>query len=247
MSGVVAIGSGQAHLWVADPDELGRAGYLSGYLGVLSLAERERMTRFHFERDRQAFVAARGLVRTALSACVASVPPAAWEFGHNEHGKPEIAAPAITPALRFNISHARGLVACLLTVQTDCGVDVETLDHATDVSRLAGKVLSPAEYARLLSAPAHARRELFFGYWTLKEAYVKARGCGISLPLDRCAFEFRPEGIRAELDPSLNDDGAEWQFAQWSPTKKHLLAVALRGGRSAAYRIVRHDLPPGLT
>jgi 4'-phosphopantetheinyl transferase len=247
MSSVITIESGQAHVWVADPGELCRAGLLSGYLDILSPAERERMGRFCFERDRLTFLAAHGLVRKALSSCVPSVPPGDWEFIHNEHGKPEIAAPPVTPALRFNISHTRGLVACLLTVRLDCGVDVETLDHVADVGRLAGRVLSPTEQARLLSAPAHAQRELFFGYWTLKEAYVKARGCGISIPLDKCTFEFRPEGISIRFDPSLNDDGAGWQFAQWSPTERHLLAVALRGGWAATCRVVRHELPPGLT
>lgn len=247
MNGVVTTGTEQAHLWVADPDELAGTGHLSGYLDILSPAERERMRRFYFERDRLAFLAARGLVRTALSWCVPSVPPGVWEFAYTERGRPEVAAPDVRPVLRFNISHTRGLVACLLTAHIDCGVDVEKLDRVADFLRLAHKVLSAAEYESLLAAPAHARHELFFGYWTLKEAYVKARGCGISMPLDKCAFEFRPDGIRPAFDPSLDDDGAGWQFAQWSPTEEHLLAVALRRGRAAACRIVHHRRPPGLS
>jgi 4'-phosphopantetheinyl transferase len=247
MSDMVMSDPEQAHLWVVDPHELGRIGYLSSYLGILSPDERDRMQRLYFERDRLAFLAAHGLARTALSSCVPSVPPEVWAFRHTEYGRPEVASPRVRPVLRFNISHTHRLVACLVTVQIDCGIDVEMLDRAIDVSRLSTKVLSPVEYARLQAVPAHAQHELFFEYWTLKEAYAKARGFGISIPLDKCTFEFHPGGIRARFDFSLNDNATDWQFEQWSPTENHFVAAALRGGRVTTHQIVRHHLPPAFT
>jgi 4'-phosphopantetheinyl transferase len=247
MSDVATIGPDEAHLWVVDPGELERTGHLSWYSGMLSPPERERLRQFSFERDRLAFLAGRGLARTALSACVPSVPPQAWEFAYTMFGRPEVAAPRVRPVLRFNISHTHRLVACLVVAEVDCGVDVEALDRAADVNGLADRVLSPAEHATLSALPDQVRPALFFRYWTLKEAYLKARGCGISMPLDKCAFEFSPNGIRAWFDAPLDDDSTKWQFVQWSPREGHLLAVALHRGRAAAYRIVRHALPPGLS
>nr|ASV46812.1 4'-phosphopantetheinyl transferase [uncultured bacterium]ASV47024.1 4'-phosphopantetheinyl transferase [uncultured bacterium] len=243
----MTIGREQAHLWACEPDELARTGHLSRYVGILSPAERDRMQRFVFERDRLAYLAAHGLARMALSSCVPSVSPEVWEFNATERGKPEIAAPLVRPVLRFNISHTCGLVACLVVAEADCGVDVEMFDRPTDVTRLAKNVLSPGEYWRLSTFPAPERAKIFFRYWTLKEAYVKARGGGISLPLDKCTFEFHREGIRVWFDSLLDDNAASWQFAQWSPTEKHLLAVALRGGPRADYRIVSHRGPPDRT
>jgi 4'-phosphopantetheinyl transferase len=239
------MGGEQVHLWVLDPTQLDTSGHLSKYVGIISPAERARMERFHFQRDRMAFLAAHGLVREALSQFVPSVPPSLWEFRQTEKGRPEIAAPRLGTALRFNISHTRGLVACLVSLKVDCGVDVDTLDRVVNIARLAGKVLSPTERSQLLSVPAYRQNELFFSYWTLKEAYAKARGCGMHMPFHKCAFEFSSEGILAHFDASLNDEEKEWQFAQWSPTEKHLVAVALRRPRAAVCRIIYHRSPPG--
>ncbi len=235
----------QAHAWALAPEQLDASGHLSKYAGIVSPAERERMQRFHFRLDSMAFLAAHGLAREALSQFEPSVPPSLWEFRYTEKGRPEIAAPRVGPALRFNISHTRGLVACVVTLNADCGVDVETLDRAVDIGLLADGVLSPIERSQLAAAPPHRRNEVFFTYWTLKEAYAKARGCGLHMPFNKCAFEFRSEGILAHFDASLQDQETEWQFAQWSPKESHLMAIALRYPRAAACRIICHRYPPG--
>jgi len=164
MNNLSTINREHAHVWVLDPCKLRRTGHLLRYLSILSSAERRRMQRFHFEQDRLAFLAAYGLARLALTSCAPSVPPEVWEFGHVEHGRPEIVAPRVKSVLRFNISHTPHLVACLVTVQIDCGIDVETLDRAVDIGWFADKVLSPAEYARILAVPAHAERDLSLRY-----------------------------------------------------------------------------------
>lgn len=208
----------EAHVWTADPAKI-------DFLDVLSAVERARMQRFLFERDRLSYMAAHGLVRLALSTFL-PVAPEAWVFHYDASGKPEI----VDSPLRFNISHTHGLVACVIATEIDCGIDVERLNRPTDIHSLAKKVLSPAERAALFAAPESAQPERFFAYWTLKEAYVKARGCGISIPLDRCSFEPRLTLV--------DDDPDDWQFERWSPTSQHVLAVALRsGGRKR--RIVR--------
>ena len=113
----------QAHVWVLNPEHLDASGHLSKYAGIVSPAEQERIRRFRFPRDGMAFLAAHGLARAALSQFEPSVPPDRWEFRATEKGRPEMGAP-IGSALRFNISHTRGLVACVVTRNVDCGVDV---------------------------------------------------------------------------------------------------------------------------
>ena len=89
----------------------------------------------------------------------------------------------------------------------------ETLDRVVDIGLLADSVLAPAERSRLLSAPASRRNELFLSCWTLKEAYAKARGLGLHMPFEKCAFEFSSEGILVHLDASLDDEETDWHFA----------------------------------
>src|ERR1700756_1712720 len=92
----------QVHVWVLDPTRLETSGHLSKYLGIISPTERTRMERFHFQRDRMAFLAAHGLAREALSQFMPSVQPYLWEYRQTEAGRPEIAAPLLGRALRFN-------------------------------------------------------------------------------------------------------------------------------------------------
>lgn len=202
------------------------------------------MASFRFESDRAAYAAAHLLLRSALTWCAPGIPPATWELTSDRLERPEVVAPNTCPKLRFNISHTRSLVACLVTREIDCGVDVEVRRQVEDMEALAARVLSPAELSGLMALPESLRPTRFFSYWTLKEAYVKARGLGLSLPLDAVSFDLGVEGIGITIDPSLNDHGRDWQFEQWAPTEHHILAVAIKSGPSPGARVVRHPECP---
>lgn len=229
---------GEAHVWTADPAALSEAEEAELSEGVLCAAERARLRRLRFPRDRRLFVAAHALLRFALSGCVPQVPPTAWTFTTARHGRPELAPPH--DGLRFNLSHTDGLAACVVVRDLDCGVDVERIQR-TDVALLSGSVLAPSEQRALAAAPPPDRPALFFRYWTLKEAYGKARGLGLSLEFDRCVFALdgeRPVLVSAPDHPRSED----WQFTQYAPTPSHVLAVALHAGAAGRLRVVRH--PP---
>lgn len=231
---------GEAHVWTVDPATLSEAEEAELSEGVLCAAERARMQRLHFARDRQLFVAAHALLRFALSGCAPAVPPAAWTFTTTRHGRPELVPPH--DGLRFNLSHSKDLVACVVVRHVDCGVDVERTE-GTDVALLSSSVLAPSERRSLAVVPPTDRPALFFRYWTLKEAYVKARGLGLSLEFDRCVFAL--DGQRAVLVSAPDHPRAEdWQFAQWAPTPSHTLAIALHAGPAGRLRIVRHPGQP---
>ncbi len=250
------IAAGDAHVWMADPDGLDRNGLLGGYRAVLSPRERDRAAGFRSEADRLAFEAAHGLARAALTWCVPAVAAGAWRFTTTPHGRPEIADQPPHRPLRFNISHTAGLVACVVTLGAACGVDVERVHRRADPLRLGRRVCSPAEYARLVPLDdLDARADLFFRYWTLKEAYVKARGYGMTLPMNQCDVEraasvpagapLAVEGRNvARFGPQLRDDPARWRFAQWRPGPRHLLALAVRREPGLPCAVVVHPAPP---
>lgn len=213
-------------VWTATPDDAER--HLPEYHSILAADEVSRCDRFWHQADRARFVIARALVRTMLSRYV-GVPPQWWRLRIESHGRPEIDnLPHGAPDLRFNLSHTDGLVACAVTIGRDLGLDVENI-HRTLTHDVAERFFSAQEVADLRTLPQADQRRVFFDYWTLKEAYIKARGLGLALPLGQFTFH-RPPGRAPHISfaPELHDDPASWQFAQFWPTAHHRMAVAVR-------------------
>lgn len=220
-----------ADIWILDPNTLTPAD-IARCNAAISTAEKARCDKFRFEPDRDAYRAAHALARFALSWCERAVPPQAWVFEQTSRGRPEIAASGGFPSLRFNISHTRQLVACIVTRALDCGVDVESIDRCSDLRPDAHAVLAPAELARIAGASDAERPTLLCRYWTLKEAYAKALGLGMSLAFEDVAFVLHDGYGR------LQTHSDEWHFAQWSPASTHILATAVRA--RGPVRLVRH-------
>jgi 4'-phosphopantetheinyl transferase len=109
----------------------------------------------------------------------ADVDPADWKFRAARHGKPNISAPKKFGSLRFNLTHTRGLVICLVSRSREVGVDAEEISRKVDVDQVARHFFSKREQAALAVLPAPRRKRRFFEFWTLKEAYLKARGRGL--------------------------------------------------------------------
>jgi 4'-phosphopantetheinyl transferase len=222
--------SGGTHVWVAALAAL-TADEISRCDAVLSAEERARMHRFHFERDREIYRAAHGLARLTLSRYAPSVAPQDWTFAETAYGKPEVASPLLTPRLRFNISHTHGLVACVVTEELDCGIDVERTWRDKDLVNVARRVLTRNELSALTALHGEEQALLFCRYWTLKEAYAKARGLGMSIEFDRLAVELEPPRL-------LSASADEWHFEQWRATSEHMVAVAVH---RAGVPVVRHS------
>lgn len=205
---------------VRDPAVLARSA------AMLTAEERARGDRFVFAKDRHQFLVTRATIRT-LTGRYLGVDPAACRFEADRYGRPSLTHPD-GAAFAFNISHTAGLVACAIARQGDLGVDVEDTGREVNAD-LPRRFFSTAEADALDALPAVERQVRFYEYWTLKEAYIKARGMGLSLPLD--GFSMLLDGLgppRVCFLPSLPDDPASWQFAQFRPTPRHCLAVAVR-------------------
>ena len=237
----------EVHLWYVRPDRLSDERLLEAYRALLSPDELERNGRFVFPKGRHEHLVTRALVRTILSTYRPAVDPRAWDFATNRYGRPEVAAPPGRPALRFNLSHADGLIACLVAAEREVGVDVEdtTRTGLTEVA-IADRYFSSTEVDELRSLPVEAQRDRFFDYWTLKEAYIKARGLGLQLSLDQFSFHLAPgRPIRISFGPAIRDDPESWQFELLHPTPRHRLAVAIRRRHEPDLMLrVRPVVPP---
>ena len=136
--------------------------------------------------------------------------PEAWRFRSNEYGKPAI-EPGV--GIDFNLSNSRELVVCLIAQGGEVGVDVEPFTRASGIAEVAPRVFSELERSQLDGLADRERLDRGVSLWTLKEAYIKARGMGLSLPLDKVSFVFGGAAeIRLELNASLNDESSRWRF-----------------------------------
>jgi 4'-phosphopantetheinyl transferase len=219
----------QTQLWLTFPNEIDDARLLARYREILSAEERTQQGRFVFEKDRHRYLVTRVLIRTVLSH-YASVMPEDWCFRNNAYGRPEVASPAtLHDTVSFNISHTDDLIVCAITGQREIGVDVESLDRrASELDKLANRFFSAQECAELSRVPAAERHERFFHYWTLKEAYIKARGMGLSIPLDQFSFALTGEdAVELSIDRGLKDSSSRWQCWLLKPTPRHLAAVCV--------------------
>ncbi len=196
-------------LWYAYPEDLTEE-VTQAYASVLSEDERVRWQTFRFDRHRREYLTTRALVRTALSH-YHPLAPEAWRFQTNAYGKPTIDSDC---DLHFNLSNSSGLVVCLIAQGTEVGVDAEPIEHAEKVTEVAPEVLSPLELTQLEALCGPEKLDRTLSVWTLKEAYVKARGVGLSVPLNKISFLFGGvEGIRLELDPCLGTEPeSRWWF-----------------------------------
>ncbi|MGH2898524.1 MAG: 4'-phosphopantetheinyl transferase family protein, partial [bacterium] len=200
---------------------------LAEYRELLSADERDRCRRYVFENSRRQFLIGHALLRTTLSRYV-DRDPCSWTFVPGPHGRPELIDAKGMPPLRFNISHTDGLVVVAVGLGRELGVDVEDVRRTTPAPDFAGEFLAGPERDVLAAAKPADRSARFFELWTLKEAYLKARGLGLSIPLDTFWFRIEQSRIVASFMPAVGDDPATWQFAQTRPTRFHVMAVAAR-------------------
>lgn len=217
----------EAHVWAAGLEW--KPAELEEFMAVLSPDEQARAQRFHFERDSQRYIAGRGILRNILAAYL-DRQPSELQFTYNSSGKPSLAANSDPHGLCFNLSHSHTLAVCALTRNREIGVDVERLRTDFPCEQIAERFFSPPEVSKLRALPDPAKHEAFFNCWTRKEAYIKARGEGLSIGLDRFEVSLAPEEQAALLnvvdDPQ---EAARWTIEKLSPGLGYVAAVAVKG------------------
>ena len=234
----------EAHIWLASVSCLEDPALREAAVALLLPEEHHAWQRFLQPHSRDEYLLTRLLCRRVLSH-VAPVPPQAWIFARNKYGRPEIVGPPEQVGLRFNLSNTRDWAACLVVRGVDAGVDVENCSRTPDIEGLSRAVLAPLERAALLALPPAARAARFFSLWTVKEAYIKARGLGLSLGMENICVSLgapgEPESApRLRVPAAWNDPEQDWQLHTQVPVEGLLLGVALRRGAAADYKIVVH-------
>lgn len=182
-----------------------------------------RFARFRHERSSHEFLVGRLLVRRWLAALTGHQPND-WHFVEGFRGRPEVASPATS--LRFNLAHSGGVVACIFTDGREAGVDVEDLGRRMIEPELWARYCAPSEIADIEAQPVEDRHRRFLSYWTLKEAYLKARGLGIGVHLSDIAFTVHPERPTIQFHDSLAGTSADWAFGMTSLSEQFLLSWA---------------------
>lgn len=223
-----SLAAGEVHLWWGEPV----ADAVPDLVRVLSPAEVDAMHRFRFERHRILYAFAHGALRRTLAEYVGA-DPRALTFTTTSNGRPELTGREV----RFNLSHTAGLVLVGVARTEDIGVDAELVEAERGRDeQLAARVFAPRELAAWRNEPDEWRATRFFDRWTLKEAYIKARGDGLSLELRRFGFPSLAENPRIETDFDATD---AWQFLSFAPTPFHRAAAAVRDANPVYWRVGR--------
>jgi 4'-phosphopantetheinyl transferase len=222
------LASDEIHCWRASldvPPETFARLYAS-----LTPDERTRSARFHFERDQQRFIGARGVLRDLLGRYL-QTQPRQIRFVYNAFGKPDL-GPEFASRLKFNLSHSAGLALIAITTASNVGVDLEYIRAQSDYADIARRFFSVAELDYLSALPGHLYAEAFFSCWTKKEAYLKARGEGLATPLNSFSVPLTTDPAHTHVDlcggwslytlrpapgyaGALAIEGTGWRLRQW--------------------------------
>ena len=196
---------------------------------TLSSKEQNRAASFHFDKDRTRWMVARAVLRILLARYL-NTDPHHLDFDTNLYGKPFLTHPSLPTPLQFNLSHSGDLALYAFTYARHIGIDIEYKRAGIDYDALARVSFAPNERAALRSLPDSLQHDAFYNCWSRKEAYIKARGKGIYIPLDQFDVSLLP-GVPAALLHSREDPEAptHWTLHDLPSIPDYASALAVEG------------------
>jgi 4'-phosphopantetheinyl transferase len=233
----------EVHIWSIVVDRLPDSAHVPAQLEVLSDAERDRMDRFRRPIDRRMYGISHVLLRMVL-ARYESVPPELLRFSRGAHGKPALVDSPGSMGVEFNLSHARGLAVVAVARGRAVGIDAERGDRSIG-ALLASRIFSPSERTGLDGMSPDDRARAMVRLWTLKEAYVKALGVGLSLSVADLSFGIAEEKTpRFEPVSTLEHDPARWSFFELGDLCPFVASIAVEnpGGDSLVLQSFNGEL-----
>ncbi len=220
----MALPIGEVHLWLVSIAE--KEAQLDDLHGLLSQEELSRAERFYFEKDRKRYIIARGMLRTILSQ-YCRFEPEDHQFGYNQYGKPNLID---NDWLRFNISHSGDKVLYGFTQNRELGIDIEYVKPFENTHQIVERFFSDHEKEQFRSVPDHMKNIAFFNCWTRKEAYIKALGKGMSLPLDEFSVYFIPDKPACLLETKHDiQEKDRWTLQEINVGEGYVAAVTVQG------------------
>jgi 4'-phosphopantetheinyl transferase len=221
----LALADRVVHVWSVNLDEnLDKVCRLER---LLAAEERRRAERFQFRSDRERFIVGRGVLRILLGLYLRR-DPSAVQLWYNSQGKPGLQRNSDDPDLHFNVAHSGGTAIIAVTAGCAIGVDVERVRTDVEWLELAQRYFSSEEAAAFDMLPAQQRLPAFFATWTRKEAYLKAHGMGLALPLDQFAVSVDSREP-ARLISAAHDPGQlhRWELYSFQPAPGYAAALAV--------------------
>jgi 4'-phosphopantetheinyl transferase len=215
------------HVWFAYDKKITCPDLLNKYLLLLNDDEYAQYLRFYFDSHRHQYLVTRALVKTTLSRYHPHIAPCQWRFSKNRYGKPAIMNDLNTP-FYFNISHTNGVVVLAVTRENEIGVDVEWARQHEEIKAIAQNYLSHHEISVLQALAETQQRVHFFELWTLKEAYIKACGKGMSIPLDQFYFQFSKQNIDIRFVQPNSLSSESFQFWKFQFGSEYQGALAIK-------------------
>jgi 4'-phosphopantetheinyl transferase len=219
--------SNEIHLWVVEDQLISDQSLLDKYQTLLNEEEQKRFERKIFPKHKKQFLVSRALLRSVLGGYLQQAPED-LVFARNAYGKPRIASFEKSLPISFNLSHTNGLSVLAVTLEHELGVDVEYLTRKVDILKLAERYFSEQEFLDLAARDVKDFNQHFFNLWTLKEAYIKACGMGLAIPLKDFSFHFNNKRLGITFDAARADNPELWQFWQFVYKSNFEIALALK-------------------
>lgn len=192
----------------------------------LSRNEKDKAQRFSFKRDTVRYIAGRARLRSILGFYT-GVPSKDIVFEYNKYGKPFLSRHVHANCLNFNVSHSHNLALFAIGHQKEIGIDVEKIQSQGATLDIARRYFSSHELNALLHAPLERKTTMFYNCWTRKEAYIKAKGQGLSIPLDSFAMDLTPSHAALLFSKHFPDDKKIFSIYSFEPEKKYIAALAV--------------------
>ncbi|MFM7364173.1 MAG: 4'-phosphopantetheinyl transferase HetI [Cuspidothrix sp.] len=211
------LSSDDVHIWRINLHQ--SESQLQALQATLSSDEINRAERFYFPEHRQRFIAGRGTIRAILGQYL-GIDPKQVEFTYQARGKPLLSAKFADSGLLFNLSHSQNLALLGLSYQHQIGVDLEHFRAISDLESLAKRFFSLREYEHLCLVSPREQQQIFFRYWTCKEAYLKATGDGL-VQLEEIEISIKPN------QPSQLLVSGNWTLTELTPAENFASAVVV--------------------
>ncbi len=238
----------EIHIWRIDANS--PQLHEESLLEILAQDEREKADRYYFYKDRRDSIISRAALRDILS-CYLALSPIDLHFSYGPYGKPSLATRSEEVGLEFNLSHSQGLILIAVAANRPVGIDVERIRLDSDWENIVERFFSGNEVAALRRLPKKIRTQAFFHCWTQKEAYIKAKGGGLSIDLAAFDVSMNPEEpaclLRSQEDPEAPN---QWTLRKIDLSPRYAATVAVKGdggefrfsawiGRSSSYSLMR--------
>lgn len=224
----------EVHVWSVMVGEMPETEHSPAHISLLSEIERQRMQRLRMPIDRRMFGVSHVLLRRVLARYL-NEPPGGLEFSRGKHGKPALVRAPGRAVVEFNLTHTKGLAAVVVAANRAVGIDAERGDRFIN-DDLAARIFSDDERRFLAETPSEERASRMVRLWTLKEAYVKALGVGLSVSVADLSFQLK-EGDA----PRLTGDPTRWRFLELDAPSPYILSIAVEMTGQAAPRLCTFD------